>query len=303
MGQLCNACGIWLKRHGYPRPVQFFSAPAAAGTTGAAPAGGAAAAGAAPVHPQVQLQAGAGSSEAAATATAGTSTAGSSGREPPADVAQEFYLINGRPKRRRGVQGGARTTAPAGADAGAVAAGGPAAAAAGGDGTAGAGFEGGGAVDGAAPLGDPPINYEAAGNKVFVIRRKLLRAASTGSSEVAAVVASAALLAPPGPVAATPLAGALVGPAATPADGAVSPLAPPPAAAAAAAAAPVVAALVHFGWAPTVRAAHQMYDRVVRYGEASQEVAGALRAQGDGGSVVGGLFGANRRRPHGGISG
>lgn len=24
-GTLCNACGIWLKRHGYPRPVQFFS--------------------------------------------------------------------------------------------------------------------------------------------------------------------------------------------------------------------------------------------------------------------------------------
>lgn len=34
------------------------------------------------------------------------------------------------------------------------------------------------------------------------------------------------------------------------------------------------AALVHFGWAPSSRAAHEMYDRVVRYSEGSSEVTG-----------------------------
>ena len=34
------------------------------------------------------------------------------------------------------------------------------------------------------------------------------------------------------------------------------------------------AALVHFGWAPSSRAAHEMYDRVVRYGEGHSDVAG-----------------------------
>ena len=34
------------------------------------------------------------------------------------------------------------------------------------------------------------------------------------------------------------------------------------------------AALVHFGWAPSARAAHEMYDKVVQYSEASPDVTG-----------------------------
>jgi len=160
MGTLCNACGIWLKRHGYPRPVQFFAAAAAAAA-------------------------------AAASATPPASAnANAAGTPPPG----EFYLINGRPKRRRVVGAVAHGTAS------------------------------GHAVPAAAHHYDhehsadpPPINFDAAGSRVFVVRRKLIMGdASTGI---------------------------------------------------------VTSALVHFGWAPAARAAHEMYDRVVSYCHPTCEMA------------------------------
>lgn len=150
LGTLCNACGIWLKRHGYPRPVQFFAGPA----------------GMAPV-PTGRVAAAAPPPDASAAEGPGPG---------------EFYLINGRPKRRR---------AAAAASAGAVGAYGRVS-----------------SGDASGPLPDAPINFDAAGGRVFVVRRKLVVDQASGG---------------------------------------------------------VTAAMVHFGWAPAARAAHEMYDRVVQY--------------------------------------
>jgi len=168
-GTLCNACGIWLKRHGYPRPVQFFSVPSAAGAPpAAAPTGAAAANGNMHRHQ-------------------GTSQQGPS--------PGEFYLINGRPKRRRAAM---NSTFGRGDDqAGSAMAATMVAAAAHND------------------AQDAAINYQAAGGRVFVMRRKLI---------------------------------------ANPDDGIV------------------IAALVHFGWAPAARAAHEMFEKVSSYGTRSSAI-------------------------------
>jgi hypothetical protein len=198
MGTLCNACGIWLKRHGYPRPVQFFI------NHGAAPGNPAAA------HAQTAHAAAARAHQAAMAARVASVAPGSG---PDAD--SEFYLINGRPKRRRA---GPHAVAHAAAAAAAAA---------------------GMHVDAADATADPPINYQSAGARVFVLRRKLLR------SEVATPAADSA--SPSSTPASTTSAGA----------------------AAASETAPVVAALVHFGWSPVARAAHEMYGRAAAYGDAS----------------------------------
>eukprot|EP00887_Chlorella_sp_A99_P008234 scaffold12.g8234.t1 len=243
IGMLCNACGIWLKRHGYPRPVQFFVSSAGAAPAGAAPAG------AAPAAPPPGVNGGA-ASAAPALLRAGSGlgsgdlgAAASSGQQQqPADV--EFYIINGRPKRRKKGAAAAAAAAPA-AHATAQSE----------DGGAGLGpAAGSGAAHPAAAAADPPINFEAAGDRVFVIRRKLLRAPSIGTA------ASGSADATPAAAAAAP--------------GGLAPPSPAPPAEA-----DVVAALVHVGWAPAARAAHQMYERVVAYGEASAQVAGTAPAR------------------------
>ncbi|KAL4515468.1 hypothetical protein Ndes2437B_g06907 [Nannochloris sp. 'desiccata'] len=167
LGTLCNACGIWLKRHGYPRPVQFFSVPSA---TGAPPAAASAAAANGNMHRH----------------HAGSQQAPSPG---------EFYLINGRPKRRRAAMNS----------------------------TFGRGDDPDGAAMAAAMVAaaahsdahDVAINYQAAGGRVFVMRRKLIANVDDGI---------------------------------------------------------VIAALVHFGWAPGARAAHEMFEKVSSYGARSSSI-------------------------------
>lgn len=157
LGTLCNACGIWLKRHGYPRPVQFFSVPSA--TVGGAPG--------------------------PATTTTADPRAG-----PQAPSPGDFYLINGRPKRRRAAMNSTYGRGGMEEDGVALAIG----------------------ANMVAPVVTPQdaaINYQAAGGRVFVMRRKLIIAEVSGT---------------------------------------------------------VTAALVHFGWAPGARAAHEMFDKVAGYG-------------------------------------
>lgn len=115
---------------GYPRPVQFFVNPAAGAAAGPSAAAAAAAGG----------------------AGMAAATAGAAQGQAPAEA--EFYLINGRPKRRRVGSTGSLLAASAGLAA-----------------AAGAEGEGGGAAGAA----DAPVNFQAAGSRVFVMRRKLLK--------------------------------------------------------------------------------------------------------------------------------
>ncbi|KAL4419538.1 hypothetical protein ABPG77_006869, partial [Micractinium sp. CCAP 211/92] len=213
-GTLCNACGIWLKRHGYPRPVQFFISPAAAAATTA------------PRVAQPQAQQQAQQQQQQQQQQQPGAGAGPAGREPPPDV--EYYLINGRPKRRRTAAssssgGGAAAAAGAGPPAPLPAAApAPAPLASGASGEAAAPAAGAAAAAAAAAGAasvlagaDLPINFEAAGSRVFVVRRKLIKA-----------------------------------------EGGDAP----------------TAALVHFGWAPAARCAHQMFGAVARFAEASSQV-------------------------------
>ena len=155
IGVLCNACGIWLKRHGYPRPVQFFVQQNSTGPP----------------------QEGAGGGFSSSPAEQQTSAS-----------EDQYYLINGRPKRRRHLPVPRGYAAQKKGEAEPL------------------------AVDGSSSL-DAPLNYNAAGKKCFVIRRKM---DTTGDSRNAA--------------------------------------------------------LVQFGWAPFSRQANEMYDKVVSYGEGSDEV-------------------------------
>ncbi|GAB4816369.1 hypothetical protein N2152v2_003415 [Parachlorella kessleri] len=180
MGTLCNACGIWLKRHGYPRPVQFFVQPGGGG---------------APPRPKAARRED-GPSGASSRLVEGS---------PPPDV--EYYLINGRPKRRRTTQGSTQGAAlPPSALAAAPSS---------------SNADAGGPVQSELldtsllQASDPAINYEAGGGRVFVVRRKLVKGEEGDAT---------------------------------------------------------AAALVHFGWAPSARAAHEMYDKVVQYSEASPDV-------------------------------
>jgi len=172
LGTLCNACGIWLKRHGYPRPVQFFSVPSAAGAPPAA-------------------------ATTAATVAANVTVHGHHGGSQQGPSPGEFYLINGRPKRRRAAMHSTFGRGDDHHDGSAMAAAMVAAAAAHSD------------------AHDAAINYQAAGGRVFVMRRKLI---------------------------------------ANPDDGIV------------------IAALVHFGWAPGARAAHEMFEKVSSYGTRSSAI-------------------------------
>ena len=210
LGTLCNACGIWLKRHGYPRPVQFFSVPSAA-SPGAGMAPGA--------HQHHHHHPG----------SVGVGVGGVHGHlHGPAPG--DFYLINGRPKRRRaamnstyGGRNGGGGVGGGDDDGSAVMAAAMVAAAAA---AANGGGGGGGGMDAA-------INYEAAGGRVFVMRRKLMfESDPSGGGGVSGANASTA-------------------------SGSSN---------------VAMAALVHFGWAPGTRAAHEMFDKVVGYGTASNAV-------------------------------
>jgi GATA zinc finger len=172
LGTLCNACGIWLKRHGYPRPVQFFSVPSANPGAGAAAAAAAAVANANGQHHHV----------------VGSQQAPSPG---------EFYLINGRPKRRRAAMNSTFGRGDGDHLEGTAMAAAMVAAAAHSD------------------AHDAAINYQAAGGRVFVMRRKLITNLDDGI---------------------------------------------------------VIAALVHFGWAPGARAAHEMFEKVSSYGTGSNAI-------------------------------
>ena len=91
-GVVCNACGIWLKRHGSARPVQFFSEGAPSPRAGAAGTPPAAAAAAGLLSP---LTAGRPADRARDGGVSSPQPAAASGA-----AAGDFYLINGRPKRR-----------------------------------------------------------------------------------------------------------------------------------------------------------------------------------------------------------
>ncbi len=50
------------------------------------------------------------------------------------------------------------------------------------------------------------------------------------------------------------------------------------------------AALVHFGWSPSARAAHEMYDKVVQYGEQNDDVTGESCVHGMRSAVMSALL-------------
>uniref|UniRef100_A0A1D1ZV47 GATA-type domain-containing protein n=1 Tax=Auxenochlorella protothecoides TaxID=3075 RepID=A0A1D1ZV47_AUXPR len=95
-GMLCNACGIWLKRHGTSRPVQYFAdggSPAAAAALLSPGASGLAPRSTPPTGRGAQHSEDAGEGPPAQIRPP-------SPRRPGQDMGG-FYLINGRPKRRR----------------------------------------------------------------------------------------------------------------------------------------------------------------------------------------------------------
>lgn len=219
MGTLCNACGIWLKRHGYPRPVQFFVNPATTAANAAAAAAnnqsGATTTGA----PVTTTTSRAAAAAAAAATRAEQATAAAAIHHPQgqssganagavalqnqsgggAQSGEEFYLINGRPKRRKAggnfagryaaVNEGLMDESTKDSEGGVETAGGVAS--------------------------DAAIDFAAAGKKVFVVRRKMIKGDDSNVP---------------------------------------------------------TAAMIHFGWSPTARAAHDMYDAVVTYEEGSEVV-------------------------------
>ena len=168
-GSLCNACGIWLKRHGYPRPVQFFAggqgyisaarvriSPTSTSGHGAGKAGSG-------INPSPPANNSTSAAAAAVSAersenrserdTAAISEAlpHESDRTPSGPLANEFYFINGRPRRRR------QATAPILARYSLT-----------------PNYE---------DMENSPgldIDYDSAGDKVFVIRRKLVMAEDGG---------------------------------------------------------------------------------------------------------------------------
>lgn len=247
-GTLCNACGIWLKRHGYPRPVQFF-----AGSVGGNPLpatdGG---------HGTAMVAGGAGGP------TYQSHHHGGAGNTAAAPAPGDFYLINGRPKRRRhaaplphiirstgsadfiGIKPLHSTPIGSFADGGTSNNGSSAlygsdgkmegeGGSGGGDDAAGGGMErrSRGDDDDGDDDGDmkddctetiPPVKFESAGKKVFILRRKMLYGDTNREG---------------GETQGAPSSGGSQN--------------------------QHTAALVHFGWAPTARAAHEMYDKVAAY--------------------------------------
>jgi hypothetical protein len=149
----------------------------------------------------------------------------------------EFYLINGRPKRRRALAlprrqysasaGGSMMTMMMDHD------------------------DSNNGTAGTAAVPDIGIQYDAAGSRVFVIRRKLNKVDTP-------------------PAAATTAAADNVddGNNTNSADGTPTTTTTTTTTTASV----VISALVHFGWAPSSRQSNEMYDKVMAYGESSLDV-------------------------------
>ena len=90
-----------------------------------------------------------------------------------------------------------------------------------------------------------------------------------------------------------PADGSLLGPPPAPQHTPLPSLLRPPLAAQAEGGAAPTAALVHFGWAPAARAAHQMFGRVARFAEGSAQVTGGCAQVLQAGSA-GGVLQASR---------
>jgi hypothetical protein len=143
----------------------------------------------------------------------------------------EFYLINGRPKRRRALALPRRQHS-ASADGSMMT----------------MMMDHDGSNNGTAAVPDIGIQYDAAGSRVFVIRRKLNK---VNTRPAAATTTVAAYNVDDG----NNTNSADGTPTTTTTTASV-----------------VTSALVHFGWAPSSRQSNEMYDKVMAYGESSLDV-------------------------------